>query len=80
MNCSSECDCGAPGGYPHDPDCHSYRKCEDGGYCDKHYAEAEAEFAYLRNVPRHQVYDDQQAKDERNQELRDAGRGHLVRE
>ena len=35
------------------------------------------EHAYLRHVPRHLVFDDAQA--EREQELIDAGRGHLVR-
>jgi hypothetical protein len=76
--CNSECDCGAPGGYPHEPDCHSYQECDEGRYCDKHLAEAEAEHAYLRHVPRHMVINDEQSREEYAQELRDAGRGHLV--
>lgn len=76
--CESECDCGAPGGRPHEPDCHSFDNCDERHSCDKHTAEAMADHAYLRGAPRHTVFNDQQAKDERDQELRDAGRGHLV--
>ena len=54
--------------------------CEDGEYCDFHFQAAVKEFAYLINVPRHAVMDDERAREERNQELKDAGRGHLVRE
>jgi hypothetical protein len=82
MNCESKCDCGNPSVKyygPHDPDCHSLDVCcEDGRMCDKHMAEAEADHAYLKHVPRHQVFNDAQAVEERNQELRDCGRGHLV--
>jgi len=53
-------------------------ECDEGRYCDKHLAEAEAEHAYLRGKPRYWVYNDQQARDEFNQDLHDAGRGHLV--
>lgn len=35
---------------------------------------------YLRDIPRYAVFlNDPDAKEEFNQELRDAGRGHLVR-
>lgn len=78
MNCHSECDCNAPGGYPHEPDCHYYEYCNDGKYCDKHRAEAEADHAYLKHVPRHAVFNDAEAVEERNQELRDSCRGHRV--
>jgi hypothetical protein len=77
--CSSECDCGTINGHPHEPDCHWWDKCGDEGrYCDKHEAEAMAEHAYLRNVPRHQVINDEQSREEYAQELRDAGRAHLL--
>jgi hypothetical protein len=82
-DCQSECDCGAPGGYPHEPDCRSLEKCgegrlSEGRMCDKHAAEAQADHEYLRGAPRHTVFNDAQAVEERNQELIDAGRGHLV--
>lgn len=80
MNCQSECDCGAPGGYPHEPDCHSHEKCDEGRFCDAHYAEALADHAYLRHGPRYQVYGDAEVREEFNQQLRDAGRGHLIKE
>jgi hypothetical protein len=78
--CASECDCGAPGGYPHEPDCHWWWKCDEGQMCDKHTAEAIREHSWLRNLPRFQVYGDAQATEEFNQQLRDAGRGHLAKE
>lgn len=80
-NCESKCDCGNPSVKyhgPHDPDCHSLDVCDDGRYCDKHRAEAEADHAYLKHVPRHAVFNDAEAVEERNQELRDSGRGHRV--
>lgn len=77
--CESECDCGSPVG-PHEPDCHWWQKCNDGFWCDKHHAEALAEHAYLRDIPRYAVINDAESRAEFNQELRDAGRGHLVRE
>lgn len=83
MSCESECDCGNPSVKyhgPHDPDCHWWTKCDEGHMCDKHGAEAMAEHAYLRGVPRHQVFNDAAAIEERNQELRDSGRGHLINE
>lgn len=80
-NCESKCDCGNPSvAYygPHDPDCHSLDLCDEGRMCDKHRAEAEADHAYLKHVPRHMVIDDEEADEERNQELRDSGREHLI--
>jgi len=77
--CQSDCDCGAPDGTPHEPDCHSFHVCEDGRYCDSCYRAAVREFAYLQHVPRYAVMDDDLAREELNAELRDAGRGHLVR-
>lgn len=53
--------------------------CEDGEYCDFHFQAAVREMAYLMRVPRHAVMDDAQAREERDQELRNAGRRHLVR-
>ncbi len=44
--------------------------CGESGLCDRHFAEAMAEHAYLRGVP---------SEKEREQALIDAGRGHLVR-
>lgn len=52
---------------------------DEGRLCYICAAAAQAEHAYLRGQPRHAVFDDAQAHEERNQELRDAGRGHLVR-
>lgn len=77
--CESKCDCGAPGGYAHDPDCHSWVKCSDdaeGGACDKHWEEALKDYAYLARVPRSAVYGEMTESEK--QDLRDAGRGHLV--
>lgn len=51
---------------------------DEGRACDACFDEAVAEHSYLRGAPRHAVFNDAQAIDERNQELRDAGRGHLV--
>lgn len=51
---------------------------DEGRMCESCQTEAVADHAYLRGQPRHAVFNDQQAIDERNQELRDAGRGHLV--
>lgn len=47
---------------------------DEGRYCQDCWERTRAEHAYLRNVPRHQIYTDAQAEQERNQELRDAGR------
>jgi hypothetical protein len=49
--------------------------CDEGRMCDTHFQQALAEHAYLRHVPRHQVFGDAQAQEERDQELIDAGRG-----
>lgn len=77
-DCDSECDCGTINGHPHEPDCHWWDKCSEDHWCDKHFAEELAEHIHLKGVSRHQIFNDQQAIDERNQELRDAGRGHLI--
>lgn len=76
--CTSECDCGAPGGYPHEPDCHWWWKCDEGQMCDKHTAEAIREHSWMRRVPRSAVTGVMDESEK--QQLRDAGRGHLVRE
>ncbi len=53
--------------------------CGDEGHpCEACFDEAAADHAYLRGMPRHAVFDDAEAREERDQELRDAGRGHLV--
>ena len=72
-DCHSECDCGWPGpDYgPHDPDCHSYDVCDEGRWCDKHWKEAEAEMRVL--------YDREKREETDRQDIRDAGRGHLLR-
>lgn len=72
MNCASICDCGAPGGYPHEPDCHSYAICDEGRWCDMHWKEAEAEMRVL--------YDREKREQQDRQDIRDAGRGHLLKE
>lgn len=53
---------------------------DEGRLCDACQIEAEQAHTYLKYVPRHMVFGDSQAREEFNQELRDAGRGHLVRE
>jgi hypothetical protein len=80
--CHSKCDCDYdpdPERGGHQPDCRSQIECDEHGYCDKHYAEAEAQHAYLKDVPRHMVINDEQSREELERELRDAGRGHLVK-
>lgn len=55
--------------------------CDEEGerpMCDACWERTRAEHAYLRNVPRFEVYGDAQAEQEREQELRDAGRGSVV--
>lgn len=60
--------------------CDPESPCDDEGrLCEVHLHERMAEFSYLRGMLRHQVIDDAQSREERDQELRDAGRGHLVR-
>jgi hypothetical protein len=51
--------------------------CDEGYYCEKHYREAAAEHAWMRGKPLSCVTG--VLSDEEVQELRDAGRGHLVR-
>lgn len=51
---------------------------DEGRMCKSCEAQAMADHAYLRGMPRHAVFNDAQAIEERNQELRDAGRGHLA--
>lgn len=78
-DCQSECDCGNPSVKyygPHDPDCHSFRKCDEEVYCDKHFDEASKENAWMLGVPLSAITG--VMSDEDKQELRDAGRGHLV--
>jgi hypothetical protein len=70
MTCQSECDCGAPGGYPHEPDCHSFRICDEGRWCDKHLNETTAEMrAEWWRRPTEERY---------RQDMIDAGRSHLL--
>lgn len=52
---------------------------DEGRMCEPCFEEAAAEHAYLRGAPRHSVFNDAAAVEERNHELIDAGRGHLVR-
>ena len=49
------------------------------GECFEREAQAK-EFAYVRHVPRYLVADDAEARDEYEREMRDAGRGHLLRQ
>lgn len=72
--CESECDCNAPGGYPHEPDCHWYEYCDEGRMCDKHEAEAMAE--HRRDYLNAGGY--AQTEDQMRQDMIDAGRGHLL--
>lgn len=56
---------------------------EEGGMCHECWLRQRAEHAYLRNTDSRFVFaaDAEPASEfEFNQELRDAGRGHLVRE
>ena len=84
--CASECDCGWPGpdyGPCHEPDCHWWDHCDEDRMCDTHRAEAMADHAYLRGSDPRFVFaaDAQPASEfEFNQELRNAGRAHLIRE
>lgn len=75
--CYSECDCDCSWNpLSHTPDCASHRVCDEGRYCDKHMAEQEAAHAYLRHVPLGAVTG--RLSDQDKQDLRDAGRGHLI--
>ena len=53
--------------------------CIDEYMCEACFQDQLRYWAYLRHVPRHMVIDDDESRDELAQELRDAGRGHLVR-
>jgi hypothetical protein len=54
--------------------------CGDEGRMCEDCMDAEMRaHAYLRGAPRHSVVNDAEAQAERDQELRDAGRAHLVR-
>jgi hypothetical protein len=79
--CRSECDCcpyadPETGGDVHESDCHSQVECADGRWCDRHLAEAEAEHSWMRNVSIGAVTGVMSEQDK--QDMRDAGRGHLV--
>ena len=76
--CASECDCGAPGFMPHEPDCHWWDKCDEGRYCDRHFAEAKAEHAWMRGMSKGACTG--VLSDQDKQDLRDAGGGNSVRE
>lgn len=78
-DCESLCDCDRVAYAEHAPDCHSRRTCDEGHMCDRHCAESMAEHRYLQGLPRWAVIDDEQSREEQAQELRAAGRGHLVR-
>jgi hypothetical protein len=73
--CKSECDCDLTNG--HAIDCHSRRLCDEGAYCDFHFEEAAAENAWMLGVPLSAITGQMSEADE--QDLTDAGRGHLVR-
>jgi hypothetical protein len=75
--CASECDCEYIESISHDPHCHSRTVCDEGRMCDKHAAEAMAEHAWMRHVSIGAVTGVMSESDK--QDLRDAGRGHLVR-
>ena len=77
--CRSECDCDATsvnGGTEHASDCHSRVECDEGRCCDKHMAEAEAEHSWMRGRSMGACTGVMSESDK--QDLRDAGRGHLV--
>lgn len=76
MICASECDCGAPVGHQHDPDCNSFRNCDEGRSCDLHAAQSEADHSYMRGMSHGAVFGF--LDDSEKQSLREAGRGHLV--
>lgn len=50
--------------------------CDEGYYCERHFREAEADHAYLRGQPSSVITGE--LTEEQVQDLRDAGRGHLV--
>lgn len=77
-NCEGKCDCDAPGGYPHDPDCRSLDKCdgENGQWCEKHWQEQLYENGWMKGRPLSSVTG--VLSREEKLELCRAGRGHLV--
>ena len=51
---------------------------DDDKFCDACWERTRAEHAYLRNVPRYSVINDEQAERELRQELIDAGRSQVL--
>lgn len=51
-------------------------KCDEGLYCERHYREAAAEHAWMAGQPKSVVTGE--LDEEQKQDLRDAGRGHLL--
>lgn len=51
-------------------------ECDEGLYCEKHYREAAAEHAWMAGKPLSLVTG--RLSEEQRQELREAGRGHLL--
>lgn len=51
---------------------------DEGRLCEGCHDREMREHEYLRHQPRHMVINDEQSREEYAQELRDAGRGHLV--
>jgi hypothetical protein len=72
--CYTECDCDAT---PHSPDCSSRVICDEGNWCDRHFAEAMKENEWMRGLPLSAVTGVMSEQDK--QDLRDAGRGHLLK-
>lgn len=66
MNCQNLLENGQPCG-------------DEGRACDECEASEAAFYSYLKGLPRYAVIDDPQSREELDQDLRDAGRGHLVR-
>ena len=50
--------------------------CDEGYYCEKHFREAEKEHSWMAHVPFSVVTG--VMNEEEEQDLRDAGRGHLL--
>ena len=74
--CHGACDCGT---LPHDRDCRALDVCdgETGAWCEKHWQEQLHEHGWMRGKPLSAVTGVMSEQDK--QDLRDAGRGHLVR-
>ena len=75
--CRSECDCDHAESISHDPNCNSRTVCDEGRYCDRHFAEAELENRWMLRSSFGAVTGRMSEQDK--QDMRDAGRGHLVR-